>query len=189
MPIKYIMEKILGFVHLIYTLYIIIHPLLSYYLYPLYNLKFLDLSYIIILHIVFISYLLLNGECLISVLCKLYNDPNYKLGSSVIDYNDLVSLFGLQNHSLIKLLNDFLTTLLILVICYCIYLLKYRYFLLNNFQIFAFVISYIIVVLFSRKFFNEKFFKKYNLNKYYYVFGIVLIPALLYNIYTIIKYK
>ena len=183
------MEKKLGFLHLIYTLYICIHPLLSYYLYPLYNLKFLDLSYIIILHIIIISYLALNGECLFSLLCKLYNDPNYKLGSSVIDYNDLVSLLGIKNFYFIKLLNDFLTTLLLLVIFYCIYLLKYRYLLLNNFQIFAFVISYIIVVIFSRKFFNEKFFKKYNLNKYYYMFGIVLIPALLYNIYTIIKNK
>jgi hypothetical protein len=76
---------------------------------------------------------------------------------------------------------------MIIPVCFGIYLLNYRYFLLNNFQIFVFAISYIIIALFSRKFFNEKFFKQYKLENYYYMFAIVMVPLLLYNIFTIIK--
>jgi len=80
------MEKIIAVLHFVFFLFFLTYA----FLFPK---NWFDLYYLFLLFSTALSWTICKGECIISVLFKKYNDPNYKIGENQ-SVDDLTGLFG-----------------------------------------------------------------------------------------------
>jgi len=112
---------IIGIIHILLYFILIIYALFAPYRYD---------RYLFLLIILFpISWTLLDGECIISYLCKKHKNTNYCIGENKFDYPDMDEAWaffekkvGTKNTNFLKKMAD--TKIVILFIIYRFYLMK-----------------------------------------------------------------
>lgn len=90
------MEKIIAVLHFIFFLFFLTYA----FLFPK---NWFDLYYLLLLFSTALSWTICKGECIISVLFKKYNDPNYQIGENQ-SVDDLTGLFGPRYKPWVELL-------------------------------------------------------------------------------------
>lgn len=159
--------------------------LVLFYLYPLLFPKniFWDKTYVIVLSVVVLNWIILEGECTLSYIWKISKDKNYKMGSETIDITDIKTVLPFFDEKFVTGFFGIYMTFIFLLFGYTANRSK-----ILSFKIYSlFIISGIYVLLRERKFFNEKIHK--SLKKYYIIDGLNIISILiiLFSIYKAIK--
>ena len=82
--------KIIGFFHLLHCPCLIVYPFF-------YNSFISDILYINYFYFIMFLYTFIEGECPISYVCKLLIDKNYKAGTNITYYPEMV--YFLENNN------------------------------------------------------------------------------------------
>jgi hypothetical protein len=166
------MELIIGLFHLFIMIYQIIYPIF-------FNNYFYDILYILFFYLLLLSYILLEGECIVTLIFKLINDDKYKLGSDIFNLKDVENILPFVNREFIHTIFGIFP----IYFSFALYKINNRTKALPNYNFLLFCICYLFYISYLRKFFNEDLFKKYNLEDNIIYFIILATPFLLYSIY------
>ena len=170
------MELIIGLFHLFIMIYQIFYPIF-------FNNYFYDIIYILFFYIILLSYILLKGECIVTLIFKLINDDKYKLGSDIFNLNDVENIVPFVNRGFIHSIFGILP----IYFSFMLYKINKRTKALPNYNFLLFCMCYLFFILYLRQFFNEELFKKYNLEDNIIYFIILATPFLLYSIYILVN--
>lgn len=170
------MELIIGLFHLLIMIYQLFYPIL-------FNNWFYDIIYILFFYIILLSYILLKGECAVTLLFKLIYNNKYEIGSDIFKFNDVENILPFVNRGFIHLIFGILP----LYFSFMLYKINSRTKALPNYNFLIFCLCYLFFILYLRHFFNEELFKKYNIEYNIIYFNIIATPFLLYNIYILVN--
>ena len=170
------MELIIGLFHLLIMIYQLFYPIL-------FNNCFYDIIYILFFYIILLSYILLKGECIVTLLFKLIYNNKYEIGSDIFNLNDVENILPFVNRGFIHSIFGILP----LYFSFMLYKINSRTKALPNYNFFIFCLCYLFFILYLRHFFNEELFKKYNIEDNIIYFNIIASPFLLYSIYILVN--
>jgi hypothetical protein len=108
--------------------------------------RFYDCIYILFWLLTLLSYLLLKGECITSLIYKKMKNPDYELGSDIFTFDDMLQYFPWLSSTVLMNINLVLS----LYFGYCIYIVNKRSHLLSNTNIGAFLTVFLSYVVYLR---------------------------------------
>lgn len=170
------MELIIGLFHLLIMIYQLFYPIL-------FNNWFYDIIYILFFYIILLSYILLKGECVVTLLFKLIYNNKYQIGSDIFKLNDVENILPFVTRGFIHSIFGILP----LYFSFMLYKINSRTKALPNYNFLIFCLCYLFFILYLRHFFNEELFKKYNIEENIIYFNIIASPFLLYSIYILVN--
>lgn len=170
------MELIIGLFHLFIMIYQITYPIF-------FNNYFYDILYILYFYLLLLSYILLKGECIVTLLFKFISDDKYKLGSDIFNLKDVENILPFVNREFIHTIFGIFP----IYFSFALYKLNSRTKALPNYNFLLFCICYLFYVSYLRKFFNEDLFDKYKLKDNIIYFIILATPFLVYSIYILLN--
>lgn len=167
---------LIAFFHILFFMFVTLYPII-------FNNRFNNLVYVLFFHSLLLSWILLDGECIFSLLYKKITIKDYVTGSKHSDLDDMYNLF----ESIDNVYKKFLILLFKLpsyIFLYFLYKSNKKYHFMNDNILFLVSFTYLLYLIYLNKFFNIKFFEKYD--KYFrYFFKFIVVPFLLYNMYKI----
>ena len=132
------------------------------YLYPLlFKNRVFDIIYILVIAFIILGWILLKGECAMSLFFKQQQNPNYKMGDNVFDLSDMQKVLPIGEKLLINII-----AVMTFVHIYLIYIVNTRSNILDTRLIYVLFFMYIYTILDLRKFYNPRFYHQYNISNY-----------------------
>lgn len=157
--------------------------LVLFYLYPLLFPQniFWDKTYVIVLSVVVLNWIILEGECTLSYIWKISKDKNYKMGSETIEITDIKTVLPFFDEKFVTGFFGIYMTFIFLLFAYTANRSK-----ILPFKIYSlFIISAIYVLLRERKFFNKKIHESMEEHCLIDGLNIFTISIILFSIYKV----
>ena len=128
-----------GLVHICIAAYQLFYPFVP-------SSRFYDSIYILFWQFTLISYLLLKGECIMSLFHKKMKNPDYELGSEIFTFDDILQHFPWLSSTVLMNINLAFS----LYFGYCIYIVNKRSHLLSGLNIGVFLTIFLAYVIYLR---------------------------------------
>jgi hypothetical protein len=170
------MKDIISFIHVITIIYQLFYPII-------FNNYFYDIVYILFFYVTLLSYILLKGECIISLCYKIITNNKYELGTDIFELNDIQDILPFHNNKFTYAIYSIIP----IYYFYELFKLNKRTKALPIYNFYIFIICFVFYISYLRKFFNERLFNKYKVENYIQFFYILSIPFLLYSIYLLLQ--
>ena len=165
--------NLVGFTHWIFIFYELFYPIIfKNYLF--------DNIYIVVFVLKFISWLLLNNECMISLIFKQYINSNYKPGNDIHDLTDMKN----TSPFLTKIFQNFIIIIFIFI-CILICIVSQRSNILDINLLIILILIYVIYILYIRKFYNKEIYDKLKLDNFFIYFKYICIIISVYILFKI----
>jgi hypothetical protein len=128
-----------GLVHICLAAYQLFYPFVP-------SSRFYDSIYVLFWLGTLLSYLLLKGECITSLVYKKMKNPDYEVGSDIFTFDDMQQYFPWLSSTVLMNINLVLS----LYFGYCIYIVNKRSHLLSGRNIGAFLTIFLAYIVYLR---------------------------------------